>query len=95
MSIDSMKRVLMATKAKARGMRKEKLMGRLNPAAPDEAPEEEPLTLGAEGSPEEEMAEPLPEAMAEGDAPEAVEGPPSEEEKAAAVEEIRALLARV
>ncbi len=93
MSIDSLKRVLQATKQKARGMRKDKLMGRLNPAAP---PEDEPVELGAEGSPEEEMAEPAPEAMAEGDAPEVpAEGPPSEEEKAAAVEEIRALLARV
>lgn len=102
--IESLKRVLLATKAKARGMRKDKLEGRLNPKAPDE-----PAAL--EGSDEEEAAEPMDERMSEmddemsdmdkemgggdlaDDAPEPT-GPPSEEEKAAALDEIRKLLAR-
>ncbi len=107
MSIDSLKRVLMATKEKARGMRKDKLENRLNPksAAPALAieietpadgkpPEENPLDIKRDPSRpvdigDESMAPEMEEAEL------GSEGPPSEEEKAAALEEIRALLARV
>ncbi len=120
MSIDSLKRVLMATKEKARGMRKDKLENRLNPKsaapalaieieAPAESPEGEesmdsslalkkddglmkdasPFAKGPGAGNDVEM-----EPGMEGE-PEMAEGPPSEEEKSAALEEIRALLARV
>ncbi len=117
MSIDSLKRVLMATKEKARGMRKNKLENRMNPKAPAlaieieapaEAPEGEesmdsslalkkddglmrdasPFAKGMSGSGDDVAAEAEGEELS-------AEGPPSEDEKAAALEEIRALLARV
>ncbi len=92
MSIDSLKRVLMATKDKARGMRKEKLLGRMNPAAPEEP--EAPLgDPPPEGSPMEESAELPAEAIAEGDAP--AETPQGRPVDPSALAEIRALLARV
>jgi len=89
MSMESMKRVLMATKGKAREMRKGKLESRMSPVEePVEAPAEMPEEMLAEP---EEMAE-APEMMTEA-APS--DAPPSEEEKAAAIQAIRDLLARV
>lgn len=86
MSMESMKRVLLATKGKAREMRRGKLESRMNPAeepveAPTEMPEEMPDEM-----PEE------PEMMAEAPSSDV---PPSEEEKTAAIQAIRDLLARV
>lgn len=88
MSIESLKRVLLATKSKARGMRTDKLKKRLATPFGDAKPEEKSIALGEEEAAPEVELEVEPEATDEA-APEL-----SEEEKAAALEAIRALIKR-
>ncbi len=88
MSIESLKRVLLGIKSDARGMRKSKLEGRLNPKPEPVTPTEEVM---AEGSDEEEGAESPLEAATEGDAVK----PADEDAKQKAIDEIRKLLAQV
>ena len=79
--LESIKRVLMATKEKAKGMRKAKMSARVNPA---------PEPMSPTSTVEEEASEPDAVKMAEG-----AEDDESKEDPESLKEAIRELLARV